>query len=296
MTLEQVKIFLAAAKNMNFTKTAEENYTTQPTISRQIGWLEEEWGIQLFVRRKKELRLTPEGAVMLEKCSRMVELLERGLQEAKEVAKGTTGSVRLGFLEIMDVEKLIMTAIDKMNCYYPNIKIEIEKRSFGELRKRLDSGDLDIIFTLNFEEKYLTDAVIEDYGQLKALFIFSDRHPLFSKEKLNVNDFSNVCFLLPASYDSPGREEELKNIFTRLGLECNEIMFLPNMESLFLNVRAGKGVALLDSSVREIFGKNFRHFELPRDIGTLSLIAAWKKENLNPTIPIFVNSMVPFNE
>lgn len=65
MTSQQIQYFISAAKHLSFTKAADEFYTSQPTISRQIAALEEELGFELFYRDGKQLRLTSGGLVML---------------------------------------------------------------------------------------------------------------------------------------------------------------------------------------------------------------------------------------
>jgi DNA-binding transcriptional LysR family regulator len=97
MNRQQMEIFLSLAKNLNFTKTANEFYTSQPTISRQISLLEEEWEVALFVRNKREVRLTPAGTIMFEKCQEALKIIDDGLQESRETESGTTGNIRIGF-------------------------------------------------------------------------------------------------------------------------------------------------------------------------------------------------------
>ena len=75
MISEKIDLFLDAGQELNFSAVAKKNYTTQPTVSRQISDLEAEWGMQLFVRSNKGLRLTPEGAVMLDCCRKMNRLM-----------------------------------------------------------------------------------------------------------------------------------------------------------------------------------------------------------------------------
>ncbi|GAU75593.1 LysR family transcriptional regulator [Fusibacter sp. 3D3] len=60
MNFQQVRIFLKAAKYLNFTKVAKEFYMTQPNVSRQIRLLEEALGLELFIRNNKEIQITPE--------------------------------------------------------------------------------------------------------------------------------------------------------------------------------------------------------------------------------------------
>ena len=60
MNTTQIWQFLAAARFHSFSRAAEELYLTQPSVSRYIGQLEQEWEVRLFVRDGKAMALTPE--------------------------------------------------------------------------------------------------------------------------------------------------------------------------------------------------------------------------------------------
>ena len=62
--LDLFKGFEAAARHLSFTKAAEELFVTQSAVSRQIQSLEEQLGVELFVRRNRGLALTPAGEQM----------------------------------------------------------------------------------------------------------------------------------------------------------------------------------------------------------------------------------------
>ena len=72
--LDLIQGFEAAARNLSFTKAAEELFITQSAVSRQIRGLEEHLGIALFERRHRALALTEEGRALY---SAATELLER---------------------------------------------------------------------------------------------------------------------------------------------------------------------------------------------------------------------------
>ena len=57
----QIEYFLAVARNLSFTKTAEELYVTQPAVSKQISLLEKELDAVLFDRTNKNTELTEAG-------------------------------------------------------------------------------------------------------------------------------------------------------------------------------------------------------------------------------------------
>lgn len=83
MTDMQIKMFMELTRTLSFSKTAETFYTTQPTISRQIRMLEEEWGMRLFDRNKRQVKLTKAGKVMADFFDEHEDCLKKALQKAK---------------------------------------------------------------------------------------------------------------------------------------------------------------------------------------------------------------------
>ena len=83
MTDMQVKFFMELTRTLSFSKTAETFYTTQPTVSRQIKLLEEEWGIRLFDRNKRQVQLTNAGKVMADFFGNHNAALCKALQKAR---------------------------------------------------------------------------------------------------------------------------------------------------------------------------------------------------------------------
>ena len=189
MTTQQIELFLSLANHLNFTKTAKEFFTTQPTVSRQISLLEEEMGFPLFVRSKKEVRLTYQGAIMVQKCREALEAIQSGIREVMNLNLNGDMDLKIGSLEGMDLDIFVAPTAAYFNKRYPNVTISIERRSFGELRDRLDNGLLDLIFTLSFETRYLRDIVYDQYYPVQAGILMSAGHPLAGKQHLQPEDF-----------------------------------------------------------------------------------------------------------
>ena len=288
MTTQQLEAFCAAAKYLNFTKAAEELFSTQPTVSRQIRNLEDEWGYELFTREKQELRLTPAGAIMLGRCRKMLEILESGLREVQEFENGTNGSLHIGILESMDPGSTFQTSMDEFFRQYPGVAVNLKYRSFGELRKGLESEDFDLIFTMDFELSNLTNVVYDKIRQLKWGILISRSHPLAQKEDLSVADLKNEVFILPDQTDSPGRLEKMNMLLESYGFKCEKPMFVPNTDSMYMNVRAGRGVAIIADNVRSVISdSSYRFLRADIDIEPLYAVCVWRQDNMNPAISLY---------
>lgn len=85
-----------------------------------------------------------------------------------------------------DEGKLLFPSLAELDQLYPHIRIEMEKASYAQLRKGLQSSRYDAIVTLSFEAELLTEVQVKRIEQVKCYFILSDRHPLYAKEDLAV--------------------------------------------------------------------------------------------------------------
>ena len=96
----QIQCFLAVVQYLNFTKAAESLYTTQPTISKQIAFLEHDLCFLLFIRTKRNVSLTPAGQVLYKELKSVLELIEVAI--AKEANIGASGDISIGCLEAIN--------------------------------------------------------------------------------------------------------------------------------------------------------------------------------------------------
>ena len=96
MEMHQVRYFLAAARTLNFTRAAEECNVTQPSLTRAIQKLEEEFGGLLFRRERALTHLTDLGRLMLPHLERTYEAAQAAKALAKGVGKATVAPLNLG--------------------------------------------------------------------------------------------------------------------------------------------------------------------------------------------------------
>ncbi|HTK02020.1 MAG TPA: LysR family transcriptional regulator [Bordetella sp.] len=76
LSMTSLRIFLAAARHLNFSRAAEQLHLTQSAVSKHIQALETRLGASLFKRTATGLRLTHAGALYLERVSAAVRLLD----------------------------------------------------------------------------------------------------------------------------------------------------------------------------------------------------------------------------
>ena len=96
MEFRQLKYFLAVADEGHITKAAQRLNITQPPLSQQIILLENELGVQLFQRSKKQVVLTEAGRALQNRAEQIVSLMKTAVDEVQEAADGLRGKLTIG--------------------------------------------------------------------------------------------------------------------------------------------------------------------------------------------------------
>ena len=95
--LSQLRCFVTVAEELHFGRAAARLNMTQPPLSRQIQVLEHIIDAPLLERTSRSVRLTPAGRSFLPEARRILKLAESASQVAQRIAKGKTGSLKIGF-------------------------------------------------------------------------------------------------------------------------------------------------------------------------------------------------------
>src|SRR3989442_1613367 len=96
MTLRQLEVFLAVAREKSFSRAAKRIHSSQPTLSEHIGELEGELGKKLFFRRGREVTMTEAGRVFEQYAAGAVSAVEGARQALADLDGLAHGSLLIG--------------------------------------------------------------------------------------------------------------------------------------------------------------------------------------------------------
>ena len=97
MELRHLRYFVAVAEEQNVTRAAARLHVSQPPLSRQIRYLEDELGVALFEHSAKAVRLTEAGRVFLAEAGAVVQRADEAVQTVRAVASGQRGEIHVGY-------------------------------------------------------------------------------------------------------------------------------------------------------------------------------------------------------
>jgi len=86
------------AEELHFSRAAERLHISQPPLSQQIRGLEDELGVKLFERTKRQVQLTEAGKVFLERSYLVLAQLEQAIEVTQRIGRGEVGRLAIGFV------------------------------------------------------------------------------------------------------------------------------------------------------------------------------------------------------
>ena len=141
MELRVLRYFLAVAQKRNITKAAQELLISQPTLSKQLADLEDELGVQLFIRGHRQITLTDEGEYLQTQAREIIQLVEQTALNIKgqEVISGT---ISIGAGESIAMNR-IMQILSGIVKDYPDVKVRLISGNADEMETALQHGSID---------------------------------------------------------------------------------------------------------------------------------------------------------
>lgn len=124
MELRVLNYFLVVAREENFTRAAKKLHLSQPTLSRQLRDLEEEYGKQLLIRGARHVSLTKDGMLLRKRAEEILSLVKKTESELLSKENNLSGDIRIGAAESKNFQ-LVMQVAAKLKKQHPAINFHI---------------------------------------------------------------------------------------------------------------------------------------------------------------------------
>lgn len=199
MDIALLKTFLEVTKTRHFGKTAEALFVTQSAVSARIKLLESNLGVELFIRQRNDIQLTPAGIRLVRHADTIVKGWERAKQE---IALDAEGAKSLAVGCPFDLWKiLLLNWTETLSKQHPQLVLQIEVVPSDILIGRLVNGILDL--ALLFEPPQIADLAIRQVAEI-SLILVSGRSECSLEEVMKQDyymvDWGNVFALNHAEY------------------------------------------------------------------------------------------------
>ncbi|MDB9510289.1 LysR substrate-binding domain-containing protein [Kamptonema animale CS-326] len=244
MTLDQLRIFIAVAEHLHFSRAAEELYITQPAVSAAIQCLEEQYGVKLFHRIGRRIEITEAGKLLQGESQKIIDqvvLTERGLRELNDLQRG---ELKLGS-SLTIGNYWLPEKIGFFKREYPGITVNCtlantEEICFGTATGLFDlglvEGEVKPALKVSLEE--------EAVGGDRLLIVVGKSHPWFEVKEISLSQLYTTAWVMRES--GSGTQQSFEQALENWGIDLsklNVILVLNSGEMVKAIIESGVGAA-----------------------------------------------------
>lgn len=288
MNLEQLKIFISVVENGSFTKAAETMYISHSTTSRNVAALEADMEVQLLVRDSRRVRTTAAGEILFNEGQLLLQKTQELESAVKNAGKGYEGRLSIASVNLYSYE--LFNGYKEFCRRYPEIVLAMYHREMSEIfsQVRGEEADLGVTFSYalpedmaSFEQRHI--------AQEKFCVVAPTGHPLAHGKTVKAQELRSASYISVGEQRS-GFTKKLEEAILQ-GRPKGDILSVPTLESLFLQVRSGNGISLVPYPMAREYGANCAVLELEDLDTSFNVVLFWRKDNENPFLPLLLELM-----
>jgi LysR family transcriptional regulator, low CO2-responsive transcriptional regulator len=246
VTLRQLEVFAAVARNESFTKAAKKLHLSQPGVSMQIKQLESSIGLPLFEHVGKKIYLTDAGREMFAYSQGIQNLLDEAeivLEELKGVQSG-----KLAISVATTAGHFATRLLADFSRRYEGVTISLDITNRASLREQLENNEPDLIIMGQPPEGMEIDA--EAIMENPLVMIAPADHPLVAEKNIPLAHFADEHFVVREQ--GSGTLYAIERFFEQHGVKFSTGIEMTSNEAIKQAVEAGLGLAIVSIHTLEL--------------------------------------------
>jgi len=240
-TQRQLRVFEAVARNLSFSRAAEEMHLSQPAVSTLVRQLEGHAGLALFEQLGKKIYLTAAGVELLRHARAVIAQL-REAEEAMAQLKGVAGGT------------LNVTVISAGDYFFPSLLAEFQRRNAGvrlnlavfnraELLHQLANNLSDLAVMVRPPAEL--DTINESFAPHPYVIVAPPQHPLARRRQIPMATLVQEPFVIRERGSDTWNS--MQEAFGRHFGRVRVAMEIQSTETIKQSVIAGLGIAFLSA-------------------------------------------------
>ncbi|ENX42006.1 LysR family transcriptional regulator [Acinetobacter sp. NIPH 2100] len=196
LSFKSLQCFVTLVKTQSFTRTAEQLYLTQPTISKILQQLEQQLQVQLLVKpehgRKRQVELTEIGQRIYQHALELLQAEQNIFLEIENYQQLKTGTLKLGVPPLGS--QLLTTALFDYHQQWPEIELSFLEVGSKGIEQALLNNELDVGVLLHpFDQQIFNSIELCDY----PLMVLLRRDATWAtRKKIYLEELQNQSFLM----------------------------------------------------------------------------------------------------
>jgi len=289
MDLRQLKYFVTVAEELSFVRAAQRLHMSQPPLSQQIKALEEDLGVELLFRTRREVKLTEAGRVFLAESRELLEKAQAVAHRTRQAAAGEHATLRVG-MATSALFHVLPHLLDRVRAQLPTVSLTVTDMNSDEQVRSLAVDRID----LGFIHARPDTRGLERCNVVTDSFAVAlpATHARAGKAQLSLRDLQDDAMVAFSREHAPA-------LFDALIASCQQENFSPRIAhvarhpaSLLQMVQLGLGVSIVPRAYANaaLPGVVFR--QLPAMAARLKIDAIWREGNAAPGLRRVVDEVL----
>ena len=241
VTLRQMRVFAAVARNLSFTRAARELHLTQPAVSQQVKLLEEEVGLPLFEHIGRKVHLAPAGVELLRYTEQAMELLRQASESLSAMRGLKRGVLKLGV--VSTAKYFAPSLLSAFTPSYPEVTIKFAVGNREEMIKQMAANEIDLVIMGRPPRELETVAV--PFAKNPLVIIASPSHPLATRRRIKLSQLANEYFLIREG--GSGTRASMERVFRERSVPFRVSMEVSSNETIKQAVMADMGLSFISA-------------------------------------------------
>ncbi|MEO0358631.1 MAG: LysR family transcriptional regulator [Pseudomonadota bacterium] len=248
LELRHLRAVRAIHQAGGLSRAADILHITQSALSHQVKNLEDQVGVDLFVRRTKPLRLSSAGMRLLKLADKVLPEIAIAEEEFRGLIAGKTGRLHIA-IECHACFEWLFPVLESFRKAWPDVDVDIRPGLAFDAIPALGREDVDLVVSSDPEDiEGLDFTPLFDY---EPVFVASSQHPLAQKEYVEAEDFHDQT-LITYPVDR-ARLDVFSQLLMPAKVEPRAVRQVELTAVILLLVTSNRGVAVLpDWVVREV--------------------------------------------
>jgi len=249
LELRHLRYFAAVARELSFSRAAEQLHIAQPPLSRQIRSLEDELGAELIDRSSRPLRLTPAGRFFQVQAQQLLDRMAEVQAATARIAGGGRTWFGLGFVP-STLYGALPEVIRRFREAQPAVELSLFEMTTVQQLEALKAGRIDVGFgRLQVDDDQIIGELVREEPVVAALPV---NHRLARHKSLSLAKLAAEPLLLYPAKPRPSYADQVLEMFHSRGLKPVIALETNEVQTAIGLVVAGIGYALVPQSVQAL--------------------------------------------
>ncbi len=282
----QLKLFISLSQTLNFTKTANEFYVTQPTVSNYIKALEGNLGVTLLKRNSHSVSLTPEGKEFVNYAKQLLSLQAEAENRLRNISEGRRGYIKVAMLS--SAAGYFTICLEEFLKKHPGVQVNVDLLEGAEMTAALGQNNYDLYFA---HQHMVPENEIVEYRSLGSnhLHLFVNKSLLDSIDMHDWSTLSKYHFVSTPAQDFT-LSGQINKICANRGIVPDIINYYNRADMAVLAINSGVGIAILPPHLKYFYNcPNVATLPIDGDDAKITMVVAWQRNSGNPDVQRFLS-------